>query len=171
MAKRSSQMSIMTLFSNSATYKFTTKTYHFVRWLQSDQIWRNFTTLAKFYKPLANFWRFISFLAKWWDYFGNLWYCWANFYYRKWPNIEKTIWPIWSHWLAPASKEEFWWRFKTGFDIPKIKLVGKWNMAPGVQTTLQNKVAAKIFQWRRWIWETILEFFNSVILKRFFAVT
>ena len=38
---------------------------------QCDQIWRNFATLAKVYKSLANFYWFISFLAKWWAYFGK----------------------------------------------------------------------------------------------------
>ena len=31
---------------------------------QCDQIWRNFTTLTKFYKSLEKYWRFISYLAK-----------------------------------------------------------------------------------------------------------
>ena len=56
-------MSIMTLFSNSTTYKFTTKTYHFVRWLQSDHIWRNFTTLAK----VTSLWQIFDGLFLFWQ--------------------------------------------------------------------------------------------------------
>ena len=38
---------------------------------QCDQIWRNFTTLAKIYKSLANYWLFISHVSKCWAYFGK----------------------------------------------------------------------------------------------------
>ena len=51
-------------------------------WAQCDQIWRNFATLAKFYKSLAIFWRFISYLA-------NLFHYWIRFRCCKKPNIEK----------------------------------------------------------------------------------
>ena len=39
---------------------------------QCDQILRNFTTLAKVYMCLANFWRFISYLEKCWAYFVQI---------------------------------------------------------------------------------------------------
>ena len=35
---------------------------------QCDQIWRNFASLAKVYKSLANFWQLISYLEKCWAY-------------------------------------------------------------------------------------------------------
>ena len=38
---------------------------------QCDQIWQNFTTLAKLYKHLVFFSQFISYVAKCWDYFGE----------------------------------------------------------------------------------------------------
>ena len=37
---------------------------------QCDQIWRNFTTLAKFWKPLVIFWGLILHLAKLWTDIG-----------------------------------------------------------------------------------------------------
>ena len=39
---------------------------------QCDQALQNFATLAKFYKSLAIFWKFIWYLAKLWAHFGNL---------------------------------------------------------------------------------------------------
>ena len=38
---------------------------------QWDQIWRNLSALAKFYKSMANFWLFFSNLTKCWGYFGK----------------------------------------------------------------------------------------------------
>ena len=42
-----------------------------VRWEQCDQIGRNFATLAKVYKSLADFWQFVYYLPKCWAYFGK----------------------------------------------------------------------------------------------------
>ena len=39
--------------------------------IDCDLIWRNFATLAKVYKSLANFRQLISYLAKYLAYFGK----------------------------------------------------------------------------------------------------
>ena len=55
---------------------------------QCDQIGRNFATLAKKWKSLANVWIFISYLANVEPTLANLLHYWANFHCCSWPNIE-----------------------------------------------------------------------------------
>ena len=66
-----------------------TRSTYWVGGVQCDQIWRNFATLAKVYKSLANFWWFIFYLANCTAHFGNFMTFWANFHCCKWPNTEK----------------------------------------------------------------------------------
>ena len=56
---------------------------------QCDQIWRNFTTLAKVNESLANFYGLFPIWQNAYPTLANLWHYWANFQFCKWPNIDK----------------------------------------------------------------------------------
>ena len=72
--------------------------------LQRDQIWRNFTTLAKLWKSLGNFSKLNLVLEKNQQSLVKLVCFWANLHCCKWPNIENNL-VIWSHWSDQKSAD------------------------------------------------------------------
>ena len=61
--------------------------------VQCDQIWRNFTALAKI---ITSLWQFFDSLFLMWQNavstLANLLHYWANFPYYKWPKNGKSHW-------------------------------------------------------------------------------
>ena len=81
---------------------------------QCDQIWRNFATLAKFWKALA----ILKGLFGIWQTFVpnlvNLYCNWAKFLWGKWPKYWKSNVVIWSHWGGEYNVQE---RYRMNYDI------------------------------------------------------
>ena len=68
---------------------------------QCDQIWRNSATLAKVYKPLANFWKTYLTLPSIWNILGHILMKLGKF--LQMAKFWKLSQVIWSHWTYAVS--------------------------------------------------------------------
>ena len=73
---------------------------------QCDQIWRNFATLAKFYKCLANFWKVYLTFASILNLFGHILMKLGKFWLLQMAKFGKLSQVIWSHCPSSSRKKK-----------------------------------------------------------------